>query len=173
MPVRFANLLPSPCFGRSLTESYASRRPVYDHRKPLRPLPLLAFAILSVLTVGCGEPNPLGRRPIKGGVTFQGKPIDYGTIQFAPADPQHGVSSGTMIENGTYAMQISNGLPPGSYAVMISAPDRGKLEKVEGPPGDERTLAVERIPTKYNLKTTLKLEVPTGRGQHTANFELE
>ena len=51
--------------------------------------------------------------------------------------------------------------------------DRGQQEKVEGPPGDERTLAVERIPAKYNLKTTLKLEVPKGRGRHEANFELQ
>jgi len=152
MPVRFAKL------------------PLVLHR----PYALLALPLLSVIALtGCGEPNPLGRRPIHGQISFQGKPVDYGSIQFAPEDPQHGVSSGTMIDNGSYTMTLSQGLPPGSYSVMISAPDRGKIEKVEGPPGDERTLAVERIPAKYNLKTTLKLEVPKGRGQHTANFELQ
>jgi hypothetical protein len=135
---------------------------------------LFALPLLSVVALaGCGEPNPLGRRPVHGQVSFQGKPVDYGSIQFAPDDPQHGISSGTMIDNGSYSMTLSQGLPPGSYSVMISSPDRGKTEKVEGPPGDERTLAVERIPAKYNLKTTLKLEVPKGRGQHTANFELQ
>ena len=56
---------------------------------------------------------------------------------------------------------------------MISAPDRSKVEKVEGPPGDERSLAVERIPKKYNLQTTLKVEVPKGRGTHTVDFALD
>jgi len=56
---------------------------------------------------------------------------------------------------------------------LISSPDRSKVEKVEGPPGDERSLAVERIPAKYNLKTTLKIEVPNARGAHQEDFELQ
>ena len=133
------------------------------------------FVILStaLLSTGCGEPNPLGRRAVHGVVTFQGKPVDYGSIQFLPDDPQHGVNSGAMIDGGKYQIKVSQGLPPGSYQVMISAPDRGKQEKFEGPPGDERSLAVERIPTKYNLKTTLKLDVPKARGSHEANFQLQ
>jgi hypothetical protein len=127
-----------------------------------------------LLTVsGCGEPNPLGRRAIHGAVTFQGKPVDYGGIQFTPDDLQHGVSSGAMIEGGKYQIKTSQGLPPGSYKVMISSPDRAEKERVEGPPGDERTVARERIPRKYNLQSELKLEVPKARGSHEANFNLQ
>jgi hypothetical protein len=133
---------------------------------------LFCLAVCAIHT-GCGEPNPLGRRVIHGVVTFQGKPVDYGAIQFIPADPQHGVSSGGMIDSGKYRLKLADGLPPGSYQVMISSPDRGKQEKVEGPPGDERTLAVERIPKKYNLQTTLKLEVSRAGGSQVANFELK
>jgi hypothetical protein len=122
---------------------------------------------------GCGEANPLGRRAIHGAVSHQGKPVDYGAIQFMPEDLQHGVSSGAMIEGGRYTIKESQGLPPGSYRVMISSPDRGQKEKVEGPPGEERSLAVERIPKKYNLQTTLKLDVPKARGSQEANFELK
>ena len=145
-----------------------------ESRRQSRLSPLiLALLAIAQFCLGCGEPNPLGRRAVHGVVTFQGKPVDYGSIQFLPEDPQHGVNSGAMIEGGKYQIKISQGLPPGAYQVMISAPDRGKQEKVEGPPGDERTLAVERIPTKYNLKTTLKLDVPKGRGSHEANFILD
>jgi len=135
----------------------------------------LVFAIVLSLPCwcGCGEPNPLGRRAVHGVVTFQGQPVDYGAINFQPDDLQRGVSSGAMIESGKYQIKESQGLPPGSYQVMISSPDRGKQEKVEGPPGDERTLAVERIPAKYNLKTKLKLDVPKARGSYEANFQLE
>jgi len=136
-----------------------------------------AFLLVTLGTVvfssGCGEPNPLGRRAVHGVVTYQGKPVDYGSIQFLPDDPQHGVNSGAMIEAGKYQIKVSQGLPPGSYQVMISAPDRSKQEKVEGPPGDERTIAVDRIPAKYNLKSTLKLDVPKARGSHEANFQLQ
>jgi len=134
----------------------------------------LSFLLFSslVLVAGCGEPNPLGRRAIHGKVTFEGKDVDYGAITFQPDAPQHGVSSGAMIENGKYQVKLSQGLPPGSYQVSISSPDRSQVEKVEEMPGDARTFAKERIPTKYNLKSTLKLEVPKARGSHEANFEL-
>lgn len=131
------------------------------------------LATASLMSSGCGEPNPLGRRAVHGAVSFQGKPVDYGQIQFQPEDPQHGVSSGSMISDGKYQITVAQGLPPGSYQVMISAPDRGKQEKVEGPPGDERTLSKDRIPAKYNLKTTLKVEVPKARGSYEANFDLK
>ena len=143
-----------------------------EHIRPFGRLAILPLLLLP-LALGCSEPNPLGRRPIHGQVTFQGKSVDYGSIQFSPDDPDHGVSSGAMIENGSYHMKLAQGLPPGSYHVMISSPDRANVAKVEGPPGDERSLAVERIPTKYNLKTTLKIEVPKGRGNHVVDFTLD
>jgi len=124
-------------------------------------------------TAGCGEPNPLGRRAVHGDVTFQGQPIEYGSIQFMPDDLQRGVSSGAMIEGGKYHIKTSQGLPPGSYKVMITAPDQKQKETVEGPPGEERTVARDRIPKKYNLQTELKLEVPKARGSQEANFKLE
>src|SRR4051812_4647490 len=92
---------------------------------------IVLAALTSVLLIaGCSEPNPLGRRPIHGKISFEGKPVDYGSIQFQPEDPQRGISSGTMIAEGSYQLQLAAGLPPGSYQVMISAPDRGKQEKM-------------------------------------------
>jgi len=93
-----------------------------DSRFSARALVVLVTALFSC---GCGEANPLGRRAVHGAVTFQGKPIDYGAITFQPDDLQNGVSSGAMIEGGKYQIKMSQGLPPGSYQVMISAPDRG------------------------------------------------
>jgi len=57
--------------------------------------------------------------------------------------------------------------------VAISSPDESQQTRVEAAPGDERSLAVERIPAKYNLQTTLTLEVPKARGRYEANFRLE
>jgi hypothetical protein len=136
---------------------------------------LLAAAALVASTgpLGCSEANPLGRRAIVGKVTYKKLPVDYGSIQFSPLDQQKGVSSGAMIaSDGNYRIAESQGLPPGKYTVMISAPDRKQQEKVEGPPGDERTVALERIPKKYNVNTTLEIEVTKGRGSQEINFDL-
>jgi len=132
---------------------------------------LIAACLLSA--PGCGESNPLGRRAVHGVVTFQGQPVEYGGIQFMPDDLQRGVSSGAMIEGGKYQIKTSQGLPPGSYKVMITAPDQKQKEIVDGPPGEERSVARERIPKKYNLQTELKLEVPKARGSQEANFNLK
>ena len=146
------------------------------HAPFLRLIGLLVAAttiVGTVGTLGCGEANPLGRRAIVGRVTYKKQAVDYGSIQFSPLDQQTGVSSGAMIaEGGSYRIVESQGLPPGKYVVMISAPDRKQQEKVEGPPGDERTMAVERIPKKYNVNTTLEIEVAKGRGTQEINFDL-
>ena len=78
-----------------------------------------------------------------------------------------------MIEGGKYQIKTSQGLPPGNYKVMITSPDQKQKEIVEGPPGEERTVARDRIPKKYNLQTELKLEVPQARGSQEANFNLQ
>jgi hypothetical protein len=130
---------------------------------------LLCAAVL----LGCGEPNPLGRRAVHGAVTFQGQPVDHGGIQFIPDDLQHGVSSGAMIQAGKYRIKTAEGLPPGSYKVVISSPDRVEKAKAEGPPGEEVTVARERIPRKYNSKSELKIEVPKASCAYEANFNLE
>jgi len=137
-----------------------------------RSLILAVTAVTLVSALGCGEDNPLGRRPIVGRVTWKKQPVDYGSIQFIPLDLQHGVNSGGMIGDGKYRLTEAQGLPPGTYKVMISAPDRSQVEKVEAMPGDARSFAVERIPKKYNLNTTLQIEVEKGRGSQELNFDL-
>jgi hypothetical protein len=133
----------------------------------------LAAGLILVAALGCSEPNPLGRRPIAGRVTYKSQPVNYGSIQFEPLDMQRGVSSGAMIgAGGKYQIPLSQGLPPGEYKVMISAPDRGQQEKVEGPPGDERTFAREQIPKKFNVNSSLRVEVQQGRGSQEVNFDL-
>jgi hypothetical protein len=148
--------------------------PLLSHRQlSSATLVRLPWLLLLPLVFGCGEENPLGRRAVYGDVSYQGKPVDYGSIQFIPVDPQRGVSSGAMIEAGKYQIQESLGLPPGNYSVMVSSPDQSQQTKIEEVPGDARTLAAERIPAKYNLQTTLKVEVPKARGRYEANFDLQ
>jgi hypothetical protein len=134
---------------------------------------LIVALFVAVMCAGCGEPNPLGRRAVRGVVSFQGKPVDYGAITFLPEDTQRGVNTGGKIEGGKYSIEALQGLPPGSYQVMISSGDQSQQTKVEEMPGDVRMLAAERIPKKYNLETTLKIDVPKARGAYQADFDLK
>jgi hypothetical protein len=136
-------------------------------------LSLLLFGLTPLwLAAGCGEANPLGRRAIYGAVSLQGKPLESGWVRFEPEDAS-GVNSAGQIEAGKYRIDEAQGLPPGTYRVAISSPDESQVTRVEAAPGDERSLATERVPAKYNAKSTLKLDVPKGRGRYEANFALE
>ena len=133
--------------------------------------PLLALAVCTL--TGCGGGDPLGRRAVSGTVTFQNKPLDQGAIRFEPTDLEKGVGGGGAIEGGRYRIGEEMGLPPGKYKVWITSPDSVAEAPVGEAPGETpRTLARERIPPKYNIKTELEAEVPT-EGEAELNFDLK
>lgn len=120
---------------------------------------LLAAALLAI--GGCGG-GPSGLHGVSGSVTFKKQPLDQATIQFVATDPSLQVARGTLVRNGKYAIAAAQGLPPGTYKVLISAAD--EKTKVEGPPGPESNrLSADRIPAEYNAKTKLTAEVRADR----------
>ena len=110
---------------------------------------------------GCNQPaDDLPRKPIWGTVTFDGKPLGKGTIQFQPATTAEPVSAGSLIEEGKYAIDRENGLVPGTYKVVISA--RGgeaSTPAKDQQPGAPRPVPKELIPLKYNAQTTLTIQL--------------
>ena len=87
------------------------------------------FAVLSasvtlVITSCGGTDDGLGRRfPVSGTVTYNGKPLEKGSISFIPDDPK-GVGASGAIENGSYTMSTggnSDGARAGKYKVTITA----------------------------------------------------
>jgi len=130
--------------------------------------------ILGFLGPGCGEGDELPREAVSGTVTLDGKPLEKGTIQFAPVAGGQGaaVEGGGMIESGKYSIPRDRGLVPGNYHVAIysggsGAPARGPNGPVTGGPAPNK----ETIPTNYNAKTTLKAEVKKG-GPNDFQFDL-
>ena len=117
----------------------------------------------ALLLGGCG-PEYAGR-PVAGVVTFQGKPLDQGMIQFYPAEGQATFSGGE-IKDGSYASPAEFGLAPGKYHVRINSPE-GSV------PADsvEMVMVKERIPAKYNAETTLTAEVKES-GENKFDFEI-
>lgn len=134
----------------------------------------LAFGLgLICLVCGCGEGNPLGRKPISGTVTLDGAPVPHGNISFQPLQ-QGGVGSGSAITDGEFSISEEQGLPVGNYQVMIYASDPSiAVLPPGGMPGDDVPTPVELVPPEWNTKTTQKIEV-TAEGPHDEyKFEIK
>jgi hypothetical protein len=123
----------------------------------MRTVVLLAIALA---TVGCGAAkDPHGRLPLSGTILLQGKPLDAGTIEFLPSDPKRS-GARTIIRAGKYQVPREQGVPPGTYRVLISSPEPSKSAEPVGPPGHKLPpLGQERIPLKYNRDSRETVEV--------------
>ena len=87
-------------------------------------VPVLVVSGLIVMT-SCGtEDDGLGKRfPVSGNVTYNGEPLEKGSISFVPDDPQ-GVGATGTIDRGSYTMQTGatvDGARAGKYKVTITA----------------------------------------------------
>lgn len=122
-------------------------------------LPIALTAL--VVGAGCSNKDPHGRLPISGSVTLSGTPIDQGMIQFLPPEPnQKAPLAGAMIRDGKYQVPREQGLAPGSYRVVISAPEAKKPDDPPGAPDMKAApVARERIPPAYNRDSKLTIEV--------------
>jgi len=89
---------------------------------------LLVVAALG-MCLGCSA----NLATVQGNVTFDGQPVEKGSIIFEPADGVGPVAGGT-IENGKYRLDWEGGLVPGKMIVRISAgrPTGRKIKA--GPP---------------------------------------
>lgn len=113
------------------------------------------FAVF--LLVGCSGAR---KATARGTVTLDGTALDDGAITFI--EPQTGAAiGGGAIRNGKFTVKLG----PGRYTVRIvasrpipgsSVPDMGNVPQL-----------ASIIPERYNSKTTLTAEVPTGGGEFT------
>jgi hypothetical protein len=129
---------------------------------PRQKLPGLTALIMAVLAMclGCGS----NRTIIEGAVTFDGQPVEQGSITFEPTSGA-GPSAGGTIQNGRYKID-AEGVTPGEMIVRISAV-RSTGKKIEaGPPEPPGTLVDEvrpYIPAAYNEQSTLSAQVTAGK----------
>lgn len=139
----------------------------------MRPSFALAIVFFSLAILpGCGKDNPLGRLPVSGTVTFQGKPLDQGSIEFAPVDPLGKTKAGASITEGRYSIETDQGLAPGTYIVRIFSSEGGAGAAKDAMPGTRPTaIPRERIPAVYNVNSRLQCEVSQS-GENVHDFTL-
>jgi len=140
----------------------------------------------AVLILGCGDSTGLPNRyPVSGTVTYQGKPVEKGSINFIPDYPD-GLAAAGEIENGEYSLTTAtpgDGAIPGKYKVTIVAVemDTSKLNEIAkgGQHHHDKTFAKavknakKLVPSKYQLPEmsglTAEVKAQTNSG---VNFEL-
>jgi hypothetical protein len=133
----------------------------------------MAWAACGLLLLGgCGGDSD-GRQAVSGTVLFNGQPLDQGRIHFAPVE-KGPTESGATIENGKYTVPRESGLVPGTYKVSVFSYDRrgAKVQSDEVPGDPGNTQFKERIPAKYNVKSTLTAAVTAG-GPNVFDFRID
>ena len=131
--------------------------PIWARRATLAGL--TAFALLAG---GCGS----GHVPLTGDVSYDGTPIDDGTITFVPTSGGGGSDAGKVschIENGKYKFEKDRGPLPGKYKVEVTwmqkaGQKKGPLDPDIVIPGDRTQV----LPAKFNTQTTLTADVTSG-----------
>src|SRR4051794_5389300 len=127
-----------------------------------------ALALSLVVLAGCG---PSGRLPVWGKVTYNGEPVDHGTITFLAAGGQ-AVNAGGEIRDGKYLIDSERGPALGKYRVEIYW--NKKTGKMVPTPGDRDVKMPETrqvLPPKYNKQSQLTADVtPSG---NTRDFDLK
>ena len=126
--------------------------------------------IITLFMVGCGS----NRFPVAGEVTFDGKPVEQGTISLEPVDRQ-GPTTGGKITDGKYRLEGDAAPLPGKKTVRISAARKTgrKIPAGSFAKKGEMVEEIERyIPDVYNKKTTLTCEI-ADRGTNQIDFHLK
>ena len=108
-------------------------------------------------------------------MSFDGRPVEKGKIDFLPVDGTSGGAVSASILNGRYEFPPETGLlPTGAYAVrIIGLRKTGKTEpnRIErgGPP-----IEVEEnfIPPTYNINSTLKVRVSELPDKNKVDFHI-
>lgn len=129
----------------------------------------------AVAATGCSsESDGLAREAISGTVTFDGQPLERGSITFLP-EGQLPTQGGAPIMDGKYSIAQNEGLVAGKYHVAITAPlGEGEKSKdtVSNAPGMPPKPPKDLIPAQYNTKSTLVADVEAGKA-NTFDFNLE
>lgn len=114
-----------------------------------------------LIVAGCSVRGYEGpqRAAVSGNVSFEGKPIEKGTIHLKPAGNGAAVISTAPITNGRYSISEERGPTFGSYHVSIFG-----FEAIESPNADEQDAdssdkSRQYIPTKFNKESSLSIEI--------------
>jgi hypothetical protein len=132
---------------------------------------LVAASVLLALASGCG----IGRGDVTGKVTYQGKPLVWGTVQFEGSDGM--LKQSNIKSDGTYSIES---VAAGEAKVAVSSinPKSSDFQPIqrEGtppPPPRPEVKGWFSIPEKYNTPYGSELVYTVKTGPNTIDIELK
>ena len=147
-------------------------------RAKLRPRRLFMLSWV-LLVAGCGSSSTPTTIPVRGTVTWQGGPLDSGTVVFHRVDVAQGEfrrnATAQLGPDGTFQMStfsVGDGVMPGRYSVSVQSYTEGNAIDFI----DASNVPKTRIPQRYTSPQTsgLSAEIPAGeRGPLEFHFDLQ
>ncbi len=130
---------------------------------------VLLAVFLGPSVAGCNG----GGLAVSGHVTFDGQPLDDGDIVFSPTTPGAAAVQ-TKVVGGEYHFPTSAGLTSGVYQVAISAL-RSTEKRIPAEEGSTEMIKSfeEYIPPKYNIESTLTVELGADRADRDFNLSID
>ena len=119
-----------------------------------------ALILTEVMFIGCTKPTDTIE--VTGTVTWDGVPLDTGSIRFMPTDPRIAPAGSTIVD-GAYKLRIK----PGPARVEIEA--TRLTDKID--PIEKARLSEAFIPARYNRDSELSADV-TRDGENRFDFSL-
>jgi hypothetical protein len=132
---------------------------------------LLATSLLLALPAGCGHGNA-NQAAIQGHITLDAKPVERGSILFAPVDGTRGAVVGGQIKNGQYRLYAAAGPAIGRNRVEIrSVRKTGRsIPKGFGATGEFAEEQVEAVSPRFNAASSLAIDIKPG--DNVGDFEV-
>lgn len=136
-------------------------------------LKLLLVLIVPMLALGCqGQQDGPARGALTGQVSWEGESVQDGRISLIPIDGTNGPASGGAISEGRYSIPANKGPVIGKHRVEITANRKTGGQQKAMPPATGTVDEIEQyIPPKYNMESTLTVDVQ--QGDNTADFNLK
>ena len=151
-----------------------------------------SFSLLGLVMLalgGCDSGVHHEHARVHGKVTYQGKPVTFGSVLFMPVEaPKEGSiqpASGSINPDGTYELvsQSEAGAILGEHTVLIIAVDGGKPAELQAsskgddkPPmpvkGSKAVQFKSAIPKKYSDPSTTTLKRKVTSGDNKIDFDL-
>ena len=150
---------------------------------------LLSCLFFFAIAIGCGKVNPLAPASISGGVTYKGKTVTGGSVNFFT--PEGTPYSASIALDGTYGL---SDLPTGEMIVVVETESVNPEHKAatgkdadrrnamnaqrKGPNGQSPAPSglepkYVKIPEKYSKSKTSPLTVTVKSGRQVYNVELD
>ena len=148
-----------------------------------RPTPAVALAL--VVLAGCGGDGRLPTYPVRGTVTFDGKPLPRAEVWLVPKD-EAALKAEIMVRpygvteaDGSFVASTyltGDGAPAGEYAAIVHwSPTRGATDNADDAAAEAGSKGPRRppFPAKYRTPATSGLTATVGPGPNQIALDLK